>query len=336
MTVASFKPWLLLSTIITGCSSAKFAGTVPERAAQSPKLQVEMSSAVPGAQLPVIGVNNVPSCADGLKLTGVQLAFIVDNSGSNSNTDCPTRSVQGIFGGGDMFASCGGPTAREKAILDTYDMLAKAAGQSSSDALAESRIAIASFPTRADERSGWQNQLNWQPLTELSRPGVTNTIRFTRSPVGYTPYSAALTAATSVFANAAKDSREKVAVLISDGQATDSNPSAVEAQAEALKASGVKVYVVIYGGTLSEMADSHVKQMTRLQDQAKATSSNWYASNYANFDDYLKALVGTKGEGGLAAKVADTGRLIELKSADSLATTIRNLVATQAIKCSAR
>lgn len=335
MTVASFKPWLLLSTIITGCSSAKFAGTMPERAAETPKLQVEMTSTAPTSGLPVMGPNNLPSCNDGLKLTGVQLAFIVDNSGSNSNTDCPPRSVQGILGA-DMFSSCGGPTAREKAILDTYDMLAKAGVQAASDPLAQSRIAIASFPTRTDERAGWQTQLNWQPLTEAARPSVTNTIRFTRSPVGYTPYAAALTAASTVFASAAKDNREKVAVFISDGQATDANPSSVEAQAEALRSAGVKVYVVIYGGTLAEMADSHVKQMTRLQDQAKATGSNWYASNFASFDDYLKALVGNKGEGGLAAKVAGAGRLIELKSADNLAVTIRNLVATQAIKCSAR
>ncbi len=336
MSVASFKPWLLLSTIITSCSSAKFAGTTPERAAETPKLQIETTAVTPTASLPVIGANNEPSCADGLKLIGVQLAFIVDNSGSNTNTDCPARSMQGIFGGADVFAACGGPTARETAILDTYDMLAKVGGQGPKDPLAQSQIAIASFPTRTDERAGWQSHVNWQPLSAANRPGITNTIRFTRSPVGYTPYAAALTAANTVFAGAAKDNREKVAVLISDGQATDSNPSLVESQAEALKASGVKVYVVIYGGSLAEMADSHVKQMTRLQDQAKASNTNWYAANYANFDDYLKSLVGNKGEGGLAAKVAGTGNLIELKSANSLSTTIRNLIATQAIKCSAR
>ena len=203
--------------------------------------------------------------------------------------------------------------------------------------MAESQMAIASFPTAANQQTGWQQQIGWRPMLAAARGEIANSLLFTRSPGGLTPYSAAMTAASTLFANVPKDDRQNVVILISDGQATDGNPTDVEAKAAALKASGVKVYVIIYGGTLAENASSQVELMQRLQNSNKASSQgNWYSSNYASFDDYIKKLVGVNGQGGLAANVAGDGHLIELKSANNLSETVRGLVSTQALKCSAR
>ena len=323
------------------CSSAKFAGksadanngkkpdSVLPQAVSADSSSLSMPSITPGSP--------VPTCADGVKITGARIAFVIDNSGSNSTTDCPTRAPDGTTSGIDRNYACSGPTARESAVLGAYDLLAQVAAKAPGDAIAESQMAIASFPTVVNQQTGSQQQIGWRPMVASARAEVANSLLFTRSPGGLTPYSAAVTAASTLFTNVPKDDRQNVVVLISDGQATDSNPADVEAKAAALKASGLKVYVIIYGGTLAENATAQVELMQRLQNANKTSlQGNWYSSNYASFDDYIKKLVGVNGQGGLAATVAGDGHLIELKSANNLSETVRSLVSTQALKCSAR
>ena len=331
---------ILLSSLMMACSSAKFAGNsaanngkkpesvLPQAVSADPSL-VSMPTIAPGAL--------VPTCADGVKITGARIAFVIDNSGSNSSTDCSNRAPTGTTNFFDRLYACSGPTARESAVLDAYDLLAQVASKAPGDPMAESQMAIASFPTAGNQSTGWQQQIGWRPMLAAARGEIANSLLFTRSPGGLTPYSAAVTAASTLFANVPKDDRQNVVILISDGQATDGNPADVEAKAAALKASGVKVYVIIYGGTLAENASSQVELMQRLQNSNKASAQgNWYSSNYASFDDYIKKLVGVNGQGGLAANVAGDGHLVELKSANSLSETVRSLVSTQALKCSAR
>ena len=334
---------ILLSSLMMACSSAKFAGNSGANAndgKQPESVQPQAVSADPSlVSVPTIAPGALlPTCADGVKITGARIAFVIDNSGSNSSTDCPTRSATGTTNFLDQLRyACGGPTARESAVLDAYDLLAQVAAKAPGDPMAESQMAIASFPTAGNQSTGWQKQIGWRPMLAAARGEIANSLLFTRSPGGLTPYSAAVTAASTLFVNVSKDDRQNVVILISDGQATDGNPADVEAKAAALKASGVKVYVIIYGGTLAENASSQVELMQRLQNSNKASSQgNWYSSNYASFDDYIKKLVGVNGQGGLAANVAGDGHLIEIKSANNLSETVRSLVSTQALKCSAR
>jgi ABC-type transport system substrate-binding protein len=223
--------------------------------------------------------------------------------------------------------------------MATFDLLAQVAASHPNDSLAQSQVAIASFPTVQNEWSGWSEQTpGWLPIGAAERSAVANAMLFSRAPRGLTPFSAAMTAAQSLFANAPRDGRQNVAILLSDGEATDSNPAAVEAQAAALRAAGIKVYVVIYGGSLASNAADNNDQMQRLQSASvNAGLGNWFASNYANFDSYIKALVGNGGVGGLSSTIASGGsNLVELDNVSKLTLTVQSLVSTKALSCSAR
>jgi hypothetical protein len=146
-----------------------------------------------------------------------------------------------------------------------------------------------------------------------------------------TPYGAAFAAATELFQSASSDNRAKVAVLVTDGDPTDSDPSAVQAKADALRAAGVEVIVVTYAG---DRAAAHTQMMQSIdQTYFSEYGVHWYAPKYATFADYMNALIGPTGTNGLALTVATKGQSLYVSDSTQLKSTFLSIIQSQAIGC---
>lgn len=277
---------------------------------------------------------NIPGtpCTPGQESIGSQIAFLIDNSNSNSATDCPSASKTGSFNNTDLY-SCGGTTNREKAVLAAFDLLAKIAADEPSHGLAISDLAIASFPTRGDYVAGWkQESAGWIKTDAAGRGLIQKSLSFARNPIGMTPYGSALAAATELFQEAPEAAgRTRVAVLVTDGEPTDRDPSNVQAQANALRAQGVQVITLTYNATHASREAEHQTMMRRI-DGSQAPG-HWYASRYAKFSDYMQALIGIDGKGGLVETISSSGKATEVQNSAALKDAFLKIIKTQAISC---
>jgi len=281
-----------------------------------------------------------PVCAPGHHGLGARLAFLIDNSGSNSTTDCPSRTAQSTTNGQTTYV-CGGQTNRESAVLSAFDILAKFAADNSADALGASQLHISSFPSSTDPYAGYVDQTaSWVQISGASRGTIADLMKFTRAPAGATPYGAAMTAATNAFKNAPSDGRRNVAILVSDGQPTDRNPAAVLAQANALKQQGVTVIVLDYNGAPETSVADDTKQMQAFEASysvdprtGKPNGNHWYTSNYASFGDYIAALLGTSTQPALAQSMTSSGSVISVQNSTALLAALNGLVSTSTVAC---
>ena len=292
------------------------------------------------ATTPATQTPSGPVCAPGHHALGARLAFLIDNSGSNSTTDCPSRTAQGTTNGQTTYV-CGGQTNRESAVLSAFDILAKFATDNSADTLGASQLHISSFPSSTDQYAGFVDQTSsWVQISSANRATIADLMKFTRSPVGATPYGAAMTAATNAFKNAPNDGRRNVAILVSDGQPTDRNPAAVLAQANALKQQGVTVIVLDYNGAPETSVADDTKQMQAFEASysvdprtGKPNGNHWYTSNYASFGDYITALLGTSTQPALAQSMTSSGSVISVQNSTALLAALNGLVSTSTVAC---
>ena len=227
----------------------------------------------------------------------------------------------------------------EGAVLAAYDVLSDIAAAEPSNALASSRLAIASFPTEADGTNGWSKRVDWLDVSPAKRSSVATSMMFARKSWGQTPYNAAFTAGSSLFSGTNAGEKARVAVLVTDGEATDRNPSAVEQKAAALRASGVTVFTVFYNGGVNaaQRAEKHTAMMKSFDANSVSSSGkHWYdESKYNNFDSYIRSILGGNGEAGLAAKVATSKTVVEVSDAAKLKGAFLSII-KKTIRCEAQ
>ncbi len=334
--------------LMSACSKATFSGTAPKKATSTPTTNVAVDPA-PTTETPAEpgssnngGVPTAPevttetpnvtpavtgTCAATEKRIGAQIALIIDNSNSNSSTDCPSATVRGDYNGTKLY-TCGSATNREAAVLATYDTL-RNFGQ---DGAAHSELAVASFPKSGEMFGGWTNQSNgWIVVNDTNRDAAKSAMQFSREPFGMTPYTDAVAAATELFSGVDSGERAKVAILVTDGEPTDRDPNAVKAKAEALRAQGVKVIVITYNETQATRIATHTAMMETIDNKwVQGGQGHWFTSAYASFTDYIGALVGEKG---LMKALSSNGSIIEAGNSQQLKDAILSVVRSEALAC---
>lgn len=264
---------------------------------QEPKPPTEPAPGTGIATVP----KEVPKCTPTEKRTGTKMVIVVDNSNSNAETDCPGAIKTGEFNGSSLY-KCTLETNREKAALAVYDLLKGVAESDAANPLAKSQLAVTSFPTQADYVSGSKIEKSFMDTTQDKRSEFQTSLQFTRSPYGMTPYGSAMASLEQVFKSTPDDQRSKVALFVTDGEATDRNPGLAAAQAEALMAGGIEIFTVYYPAKDSRLAraEKHRVMMKGIDDQYFATSGqHWYDENkFSDFTAYIDSIVGRATGGG--------------------------------------
>lgn len=277
-----------------------------------------------------------PVCSDTERKIGAEIAFLIDNSNSNAATDCPDDKYLGESEGVSVY-ECQSETNREKAVLAAYDVLRDVATSENGNVLANSRIAIGSFPTAQDTAFGWKNQTQgFVDVLSASRDSIASAMIFARKPAGMTPYGSAMGGAKDVFNASANDKRAKIAVLVTDGEPTDGAPDSVTAKAAELTAKGVEVITVFVtsGEARQSRETKHIAMLKKIDDKRLAQTNNkthWYDAKYASFDAYVQSLLGGSAQQGVIRTIS--GKIIEVSDSAGLTNAFMHIIKTEAVKC---
>ena len=270
----------------------------------------------------------VTPCADQTRSIGAKIAFLIDNSQSNELTDCPFPvKTGGRNSSGQPLYRCELETNREKAVLASFDFLQKIAEQEPNNSAAVSNVAITSFPT--SELGGFMVQSTWRPTKSGERSALSTLLRFARQPEGQTPYGEAMAGAQNVFNGLAGDGRANMAILVTDGLPTDRNPSAVQAKADQLRQSGVRVVTVYVTGKVqrSQRYTEHRKLLSLFESLYQESNQHWYDTNaYGSFDTYMQSIFG------LAAGMSNN-EVVEVQDSAGLEKTLLSIISQEAIRC---
>lgn len=300
--------------------------------------------------VPPVIVDPEPICKPTQISVGADIAFLIDNSNSNAVTDCPDSKESGTFNGVAVY-QCQKETNREIAVKAAYDLLADIAAKESGNPMALSKLAVTSFPSAADYVTGWTDQSKgWIDVNTANRSELDTVMSFSRRPSGLTPYLGAFTGAEQAFDLTTADGRAKVAVLVTDGEPTDSDPSLIEAKAAALRSAGVKVITIYVTGSESRATrlGKHTSMMQNIdQSRFAQNGKHWFAAKYASFTDYMTALVGSGTKPGLVSKITSPSdssckdsavgmcarEVYEVQKSESLREAFLHVINTQAIGC---
>ena len=333
----------LFMTLLVGCSSANFRGKSPKRS-KAPTQKKDDPKVDPNTN-PNTNPNSnrstnpvdTPLCEDTQFTIGANLALIIDNSASNNDTDCPDRRLVGNFRGTEVY-ECRGETNREKAVLTVFDTMQNIS-QTARDASAQSRMAIASFPTRNDYSGGWSSSQVWYGTANiLQRAFVAGAMKFSRKPFGNTPYKAAMEAARELFNRSPNNDNNHVMILITDGEPTDRDPKEVLQIANDLKSSGIQLITVFVTGnkTRGQRLATHREMLEEFDNGHLANfGTPWYDENqYNDFSDYLSYINGSSNRKPLSeALTTDSNRFYEASDSSRLSEVLANVVRKEVIKC---
>jgi len=334
-------------SLLGACSTAEFKGT-NRKNAQTPTAEPSPDpTVIPPGPTPTPGP---PQCTDKQVSIGADVAFLIDNSNSNTATDCPQSKKIGTFKGTDLY-ECQQATNREKAVMAAYDVLAGVAANEPGNADALSSVAVVSFPTESNYVDGWAIKSNngWLETTGSTQKALENSLAFTRKPFGLTPYGAAMTAGNSLFSSLNAANKAKVAVLVTDGEPTDRDAVAVVEKADELRAKGVQVITVYVtnGQDRSKRISDHNNMLRTFNDRSIADGKGpWFAQRYASFDEYTRDLLGQGSSLSLAEKVSsktDTScqdkpgarcerRIVEVENSSALTSVFKSIVSS-AVRC---
>lgn len=353
MTMLKHLPLFVAPFILFACSEAKFTGTPssharneqtnpadPEANPENPANPTDTPATNP-ANPADPGTPSTPTtpttpevpktpCSPTEQSIGAEIAFLIDNSNSNAATDCPSSVKVGRFNGVDLY-KCQAETNREKAVLAAYDLLSAVAKNEPQNAKARSDLSIASFPTSDDYVSGYQVQAGgWLDSSSETRVEVAKAMLFARTPSGLTPYGAALSGASDLFALAPSDGRAKVAVLVTDGEPTDQDPSGVVAKAEALKQAGVTIVTVFITNSEARVS-RETKHTAMLKKIVDSTGGKWFDTEFPTFEAYMTALLGGQNKKSLLEKIS--AKTVEVDNAAALKDAFLSIIKTQAIAC---
>lgn len=243
-------------------------------------------------------------CKDALEVTGVNVAFILDNSHSTGSTDCPSREKIGTFANdpkGVNNYKCNGETNREKAVIQAVTAL-KEIGDSAQvqSELAHSQIGVGYFPTKDNYISGSRVTTTQWLRSEGNPKEINQYMTFAREPYGMTPYGSGLSAAEQMFDNTVlSDKRNELVVFITDGEPTDQNPQQSAEVAKRLQDKGINIATVFVnaGAERKNRVAEHLNLL-------KGSNGAWYDRfAYSNFDAYAIDLMGNTNELSLVEKM---------------------------------
>lgn len=305
---------------------------------------------------PVVAATQTPNspataCQSSQQSVGANVVFLIDNSNSNSATDCPSPSQIGVVSNQPIYR-CAAQTNREKAVLDAYDSLVKVAATDNRD-LAVSSVAVVQFPIPENNVDGSRVMTNgWIRTTSVQadRTALQSALQFTRQPVGATPYGAGISAANRLYATMQNDGRARVVILVTDGEPTDRDPASTSAQAQLLRQQGVQVFTVyVTSGQTRSQRISTNQQMLSSWDQFAVQSKNvhWYSTNYNNLNDYLSAISGSTTRASLAQSITspvdaacvDSANticqryMVETATSTALSSVVQEIIKTKTITC---
>ena len=278
------------------------------------------------------------TCQAGQQVIGAHIIFLIDNSGSMEETDCPNVQLS------NDAAMCGSITNREVAVLDVWERLEQIQNEDPQSQLAQSFISVSRFtPTTVGEP--W-NLNDYRPSPPVGTFGDINrqnfqriqgSMSFTRKPAGDSPYLNGILAAgnllqASVSADSEVARKQKVIIMVTDGEPTDKNPAEVRMQAEVLKASDVSWYTFLVskeGDFRRQRLAAHKQLMQQNYLGIYGPSQpegRWMAERYSNnFDAYFNELVS------LADVISD--RVVEVAGSASLSQIINEEVISKTDFC---
>lgn len=293
--------FLALAVALTQCSDSKFRGN-------------SSKGSEPQTTPPPKTISKIDKCKDKTEVVGVDLAFVIDNSGSNVYTDCPNSSFVGKHTTGNSRYQCGAATNRETAVGDAYDALMSL---TKGDVNSDSKIAITSFPGDQDIYNGSEIRTQgWVAASSNAKNQMAQAMAFTRSPIGMTPYGAGLNAAAGLFDRLEGSNKPKLLILVTDGEPTDSNPGLVSDQVQD-RLKGVKIVTVMVS-----------PQQTRASRKAEHAQ---YLKNTLHYNQgTIDKLIGSNAEEGLAGKISD--KIIEIPASGQLKNTFMDII-SENISC---
>jgi hypothetical protein len=268
----------IFSTAIYSCGQAKFSGDESSSVAKNPP----------------------QACTETKSSVAPNIAFIIDNSGSNGSrdmsTDCP-----GIKLNPDGSATCSEPTMREIAVQKMIRTLKDFSAKDPANPLSAANIAVSAYPrtTFTAGHNAWKSVSKYKD--DLS--DVDQLMAFTRSPGGDTPLQVGMSAANSLLEAADKsNSRRTVIIFVTDGFPNDRNVSETVSMATSLKEK-TEVYVVMNtnGSNYQERRGSYVESMSKRWHSG--TSS--YATPSMTQEEYFSTMIGNNENEGVMNVLAD-------------------------------
>ncbi|NRA63838.1 MAG: VWA domain-containing protein [Pseudobacteriovorax sp.] len=305
---------LLLSFMVIACQDSDFVGSnknVGKPIVEPPP--TVQPEPVPTPEPPPT-VNPVepppPVCTEEEEIQGAHFVFLIDNSGSMRETDCPDKTGTGSW------TTCQ-ETNREKSILATFDEL-KAVFEESGSEDALSYLSIAQFTPKASGLPDTLEKANYLtvPTKDGLRPALAEALKFNRRPDGGTPYKNAMDLAHLIKkAPGVPSEMQKIYVLLTDGEPTDTNPSDVLNLANELDGIRFTLRVNHEGISVEDREN-------RLKTQAPQNFSRIYPSR----DAYIDALMS------LGADITTDKSVIEVTSSDQLETAIFEDILDKTIK----
>ena len=342
--------WSVVITLpaffVVSCGGANFVGLDRGKSKENSKPNTVQQQ----SPIPTTPASDAPICKPSQRSIGANIAFLIDNSSSNSVTDCPGASRAGRFQDTDIYA-CSSETNREKAVLAAFDLLADVSTRDQSPTAA-SNVSIVGFPAANNAVQNVLTATNGWIATRPSqqnRATIQSALSFTRQPMGATPYGSAINAASDLFSlSPASDERSRVAVLVTDGEPTDRDPADVAARAKALQSSGVEVITVFITNSQTRAQREVAHQSMLASWEQRSRPGHFYnAQRYTSFDDYLKDIFGRSGRVSLAdavtSKVVPTcvdsvGSVcqrwkVEIADSAGLANVVKQIIRTRAVRC---
>ncbi len=303
--------WCLgFSLGIFACNGADFAGTGKGKTKNS---AIGNNPAQPS--------NNLDQCTERAAVTGAHVVFLLDNSGSMTKTDC-----QRGWGNG-----CMAETNREKAVAEAYNALSSIVTKYQTQASALSTVSVGQFTPGSSY--GAPNivamETRGDGLTQLK-----NQLMFLRQPTGDTPYldgsRLAKTFLDQLNVTFANDGKPRVVIMVTDGEPTDRDPSAVLTDAKAIRASGAQWFTVMVNNGQSRDQRANVHRRMLLSDYENGrgrqqSNGHWYTPNYANFDAYFADIMT------LPTNMSD--QVIEVANANELQKVILEKIIATKIEC---
>jgi hypothetical protein len=261
-----------------------------------------------------------PTCTDQSTTTGAHFMFLVDNSGSMEETDCPGHSG----------SRCTQQTNRETAILRAFDELQKIADKTSATT-DQSTISIAKFTPESiggSYSSMSKDELLAVEVEAANRSQVADHMLFTRRPIGDTPYLNAIEGARALRDNIdgrfGEDKKRRVAVIVTDGEPTDRNPKEVFDEASKLRDEGVYVMTIMVGE--GSPAQRRARHETRMKGKSyEGRRGGWVDESYTSFEEYMDDLMNTS--------KTISNKVINIQTAGELESVIAKEIIKQTTVC---
>ena len=261
------------------------------------------------------------------------VAFIVDNSESHWQSDCPGKKDLGKHPLGksetDRVYECVEQTEREKAVSSASDLLASFGTE---DSFGESFVSFAHFPLGNVGKK--ESSVKWSDVATEGEE-FKKSLKVLRNPLGVTPYHEGLRSALEMFKAIPQgeeekaDDQTKIIIFITDGYPTDRNPKDTMGLAAKLKTEHkVKIFSVM----VTQVKDRS-KLIERHQETFKQMGDNHFDTSYSDFEAYFNDLVGdgTAENPGLLHNMSDSVDYV--KDSSTITSKIDNITKTKALAC---